>query len=296
MLKSFDASSTLISDYEILLFLWSYWKMEQQKEYILGTDHLELYRLGYQHQVWSSEAREGWNRGRFTSGMHLLDLGSGPGFCTMELASLAGRQGSVTAVDLSVKYLDFLNRQNHEFQYNIHTVASDFKKLLFDEDQFDGVYSRWALAWFDGVEQVVAKVAKSMKSGARWVSQEYYDWSVFQTEPRLPQLAHGIAMALKSFEDSPGNIHIGRKLSGIFSAHDFEIISLRPLSKIAVNGDHIWHWPIDFLKIYLPKVMEYGLLTESELQGVMNDITHLESIPNSTILCPMMLEIVVEKK
>ena len=60
--------------------------MSENQSYILGTDKTELERLGFQHRVWSSDAARLWERGRVQRGMHILDLGAGPGFATFDLA------------------------------------------------------------------------------------------------------------------------------------------------------------------------------------------------------------------
>ena len=73
--------------------------MSENNAYILGTDAQELHRLGIQHQVWASQAHKGWKLANFRAGQTLLDLGSGPGFCSKELAYLTGKSGKVIAVD-----------------------------------------------------------------------------------------------------------------------------------------------------------------------------------------------------
>jgi len=54
----------------------------EKNAYILGTEREELHRLGLQHQVWASEAREAWKLAEIGHGQRVLDLGCGPGFCT----------------------------------------------------------------------------------------------------------------------------------------------------------------------------------------------------------------------
>jgi ubiquinone/menaquinone biosynthesis C-methylase UbiE len=79
--------------------------MKEQDAYILGTDTQELHRLGVQHQVWAEEAQHGWQLAKFRAGQTLLDLGCGPGFCTKELAYIAGETGKIIGVDLSPNYI-----------------------------------------------------------------------------------------------------------------------------------------------------------------------------------------------
>ena len=69
--------------------------MPDKSTYILGTDQEELERLKIQHDVWKSETLTGWTLAEFKSGDTILDLGSGPGYCTVELAEIVGHSGKV---------------------------------------------------------------------------------------------------------------------------------------------------------------------------------------------------------
>ena len=46
----------------------------EENQYILGTETAELHRLGVQHQVWASEAQQGWKEANFTAGHTILGL------------------------------------------------------------------------------------------------------------------------------------------------------------------------------------------------------------------------------
>jgi len=121
---------------------------EQEKgAYILGTEREELHRLGFQHQVWASEAREGWNFAQFGNGQTILDFGCGPGFCTRDLAYMVGEEGRVIGVDKSQIFIDFLDSTAKLHGLNIETICSDFDSMLLSDDSLDGIYDRWALAW-----------------------------------------------------------------------------------------------------------------------------------------------------
>ena len=75
--------------------------MEDSNAYILGTDKEELNRLELQHSIWSSESHAGWKTAGFKTGDSLLDLGCGPGSCSVELAKIVGPEGRVIGIDRS---------------------------------------------------------------------------------------------------------------------------------------------------------------------------------------------------
>ena len=186
--------------------------MKESNAYILDTDHEELQRLGIQHQIWASEAQHGWKLANFKAGQTILDLGSGPGFCSLELAYITGNSAKVIAVDQSVSYIEFLKKLNKLYQLNILPTLSDFDEMNLEANTIDGMYCRWAMAWIPNPQEILSKVYKSLKPGGKMVLHEYYDWSTHQTEPHMPNLDIAITAALKSFKDSPGTIEIGQKL------------------------------------------------------------------------------------
>ena len=89
--------------------------MSELNAYILGTDEEELDRLELQHRVWASEARKGWNNAEFKKGHTVLDLGCGPGSCSIELADIVGSNGKVIAKDTPNNLIRNIDAQNAYF-------------------------------------------------------------------------------------------------------------------------------------------------------------------------------------
>lgn len=267
----------------------------EKNAYILGTEQAELHRLGLQHQVWAEEARKAWTTAEFGTGQTILDLGCGPGFCTRELAYMVGNEGRVIGVDLSETYTKFLREINRLHGLNMEIQNCDFSEMVLEPESLDGVYCRWALAWLSDPETVIERVKKAMKPGAAFAVHEYYDWSMFQTEPANPALDKGIAAALQSFYDSPGNINIGRSLPMIFNNLGMEVISMRPMTKLMTPDDLTWQWPKTFLSIYLPKLVKQGYLTDLEVQEANDAMEELEWVNGATCLCPQMIEVIAVK-
>lgn len=272
--------------------------MEQQENnaYILGTEWEELHRLGLQHQVWSSEARTGWDNGNFAIDQTILDLGCGPGFCTTELAYIVGAKGKVIAVDQSEGYIKYLENLKSHHNLSIELMHADFDQMQLSPSSLDGAYCRWALAWIPNPKEIIAKVINALKPGGRFVIQEYYDWSTLQTAPPLEGLKKGIAAALKSFKKSDSEIDIGKDIPSYCKELGIEIISQRSMSKLVTPDQAAWDWPATFFHIYFPKVAEMGYLTQDELYIALKEIDELRNIPGSNILTPLMVELVLERK
>lgn len=268
---------------------------EEQNAYILGTEAAELHRLGLQHQVWASEAHQGWRNAGFTAGQTILDLGCGPGFCTKELGYVVGPKGKVIGVDKSEAFIGFLNIIKQQYNLSIDAQYADFNDMILEDNSLDGVYCRWAMAWIPNVEEVLKRVYKALKPGAKVVFHEYYDWSLLQTSPEYPMMKNAIKQTLQTFFDSEGTVNIGRFLPKIFSDLGMKVISQRPMNKLATPDKLDWQWPRTFFQIYFPKVAEAGYLTNDEVTQALKELEVLSSNPNATILTPQMVEVIAEK-
>lgn len=266
--------------------------MKEENEYILGTEWEELHRLGIQHQVWASEARKGWELAEFGAGQTLLDLGSGPGYCSRDLAYMTGVAGKVIAVDKSKVYLDFLDRVAKLHKLKVETHHTDFDSMDLRDVQLDGVYCRWALAWIANPEEIVAKVVDNMVSGGAFVAQEYYHWGTFMMEPSYPELQKGINTILQNFKKQEGDIDVGRKLPTILYENGLEVISIRPMAKIVTPDQMAWQWPKTFIEIFLPKLEQLGSLTKAEIDLALDQLYELEQQEDATIQCPQMVEVI----
>lgn len=263
-------------------------------EYILGTEKEEIHRLGIQHQVWSSEARKGWEIAEFASGQRILDLACGPGFSTMELAYLVGESGSVTGVDLSPVFIQFLKAQAELHGLSIEGIASSFEEMELRDSYYDGVNCRWGLPWVKNPEEIIKKVVKSMAPGGVFVSHEYYHWQTFTMEPHFPGLSHGLQKAFDSMNEYGAGMDIGRRLPAIFERAGLDVISVRPMNKLALPEESTWDWPKSFFEIYFPKLVP-EFLSEEELDEALGDFYDLENTPGASILCPSMVEVVAAK-
>ncbi|MCR9267871.1 MAG: class I SAM-dependent methyltransferase, partial [Alphaproteobacteria bacterium] len=74
-------------------------------DYIIGTDDIEVQRLGQQHAIWQETALAAWRRAGIRPGMTVMDVGAGPGYASFDLARMVGPQGRVIAIDQSAHFL-----------------------------------------------------------------------------------------------------------------------------------------------------------------------------------------------
>jgi len=213
--------------------------------------------------------------------MQILDLGSGPGFCTRELAKIVGAEGKVTAVDKSEAYINYIHESNKLEKLNIETIHSSFDDLKLEANSLDGVYCRWALAWVSNPEEILAKVLTALKPSGKIVLHEYYDWMTHQINPSCTHVNKAIQKCYQSFVDADDL--------------DCKITGIRPMAKMVQPHDFAWQWPRSFYDTYWPKIQEMGYLSAEELKLAFAKLENLEQQADTTLLCPTLIEVIGER-
>ena len=107
------------------------------QDYILGNDQEELDRLKLQHDLWQSELLRLFDISKLKQANKVLDLGCGPGFTTLDLLSYLPQKADLTAIDMSDKFLNYLNQQVKNRNLKLNTHQSTLEDLnLADQDFF----------------------------------------------------------------------------------------------------------------------------------------------------------------
>ena len=269
--------------------------MEENDAYILGTDQEELRRLEIQHKVWQSEAERGWKIAGFKTGDSLLDLGCGPGYCSMELANIVGKTGEVIGVDQSDAFIKYLEHLKNQKTLPIRPLLATFDELYLENKSLDGIYCRWALAWIPNPKEILTKLKGFLKPGGRMVIHEYYYWTSHRTEPERPALKKAIDAALQSFKESDSEIDVGKHLHKWFNDLNMKINHHRLMPKLATPNSKVWKWPRTFYESYFPRLTEMGILSTQDVKHAFSDLEELEKLNYTTLWCPLMIEVIAEK-
>jgi len=237
----------------------------EEQEYVLGTRSEELLRLGFQHQVWSSVTSALWQQAGFAPGDRLLDIGSGPGYATFDLAALVGESGSVLGVDVSPRFVEFLHAQAlARGVSNIRAEVQNVEQLRVPEASMDGAFARWVLCFTSDPEAVIAGVARALRPGARFAVMDYCRYQGLTMAPGSPAIMRVVAATAESVRRTGGNMDIGTEIPRMMRDHGLQIDSIDPIVRVARPGSALWLWPETFFTGYLPTLREMDLVTEQE--------------------------------
>ena len=269
----------------------------KSSEYILGTSDEEVARLGYQHQVWLDEAVWLWEQAAFGLDNRILDVGSGPGFATLDLARLVSLNGKITAVDNSEKFLAYLEQQIRAANMqNVETLLGDVQQLELPEDYFDGAFARWLLCFVPEPDKVIAGVAGALKTGGRFVVMDYYNYQSVRIYPRRESIEKIFTAYYESVQMAGGSYDIAGVLPEMMTQNGFRVETIKPINRVASAGSRIWNWVELFSQSYLPKLVESGLLSETEVSKFHRDWRQFNQEPAAFLYAPPMLGIIGIKK
>ena len=267
--------------------------MSDDLEYVLGTDDAELARLGFQHQVWAAHTSRAWERAGFRRGDRLLDIGSGPGYGTLDLARLVGPDGRILAVDGSARFVRHLEAEcRRRGVHHVDVRHQNLESLDLDAGSIDGAFARWVLCYLPDPGAVIAQVARALRPGRALAVMDYCRYEGFAMAPASEAVQAVIAAVARSFRTHGGNPDVGLDLPAHMHRAGLEVRSVRPLVRVGRPGTALWEWPGTFFENYLPTLVEMGEITDAERRAFERDWRDRARSRDSWFLSPPMVEVI----
>jgi SAM-dependent methyltransferase len=148
-------------------------------------------------------------------GLSVLDVGSGPGHTTLEIARRVAPAGKVTGVDINAEFVARSTTRAREANLPATFVHSAFPPLPFPDASFDRVWCKNVLEYVDSAADTVAEMARVAAPGGIVVAVDS-DWDMIALDLGAAQrersdriLAASKAIAIKEPQ-------IGRQLNRLF--------------------------------------------------------------------------------
>lgn len=236
-----------------------------EQEYVLGTNDAELARLGFQHQVWSTDTTACWERAGFRRGATILDVGCGPGYATFDLADLVGPEGRVVAVDVSQRFVTHLQQQAAQRGVaNVEARVEDLAALTQPPASVDAAFARWVMCFLPDPAAVIARVGRALRPGGTFAIMDYSFYEGFRVAPPSRAIERVFKVVADSFRAHGGNPNVGMDLPAHMAAAGLEVRRIRPLVRVGRPGTALWEWPRTFFQVFLPTLVAAGTLTAAE--------------------------------
>lgn len=265
-------------------------------EYVLGTNDAELQRLGFQHRLWAREAADAWERGGIGPGKTVLDVGCGPGFVTLDLASIVGPTGRVVAVDESERFVNHLRaRAEATGAQNISASVGDVQRLQLPAASADAAYSRWVLCFVPDPEAVVAGVASALKPGGAFIVQDYLFYRALRLSPSGRMMEKVVDAVEASWRARGGDPEICRRLPTLMAAHGLKLRDAKSIVRVARPGSALWEWPGTFFRNYLPVLVSGGYLSDADRVAFEREWAEHSANPVAIFSTPILMDVIAVK-
>jgi len=277
-------------------------------EYVLGTGRDELERLGLQHRLWSDATHAAWRRAGLRQGHRVLDIGSGPGFASFDLAQIVGRTGSVVGVDESAPFINHLNAQALSRGLDrLKGIVADVQNLAAAANlgdavdhlrvgSFDLAYQRWVLCFVPRPADLVASAAEMLKPGGRFVIHDYFNYQTMTMAPRRASHDKAVAATIASWRSRGGDPDIASRLPRILHEQGFTVDHIDAHQRLARGHDTMFHWPDVWWRIYAPKLVQMGLLKQADCDELFADLEQIAKSPTDFVVMPPVFEIIATKR
>jgi SAM-dependent methyltransferase len=269
----------------------------RERDYVLGTHDDEIERLALQHSVWRPRAIDAWRRAGFGRGDTIIDLGSGPGYATVDLAELTGPSGRVIAVDRSHRFLETLHGTlvNRGLAH-VDVVESDLDTVDLGGHVADGAWCRWVLAFVPRPRAVLERVARSIKRGGAFVSHEYFSYETWRVLPPSAAFDEFVRLVIDNWRRSGGEPDIGLDVPRWLEELGFEIESTTPLIDAITPTNHVWQWPASFMDVGLRRLIDLGAVDAERGAELQRELTRIAHDPAARMITPGVLEVVARKR
>jgi SAM-dependent methyltransferase len=270
--------------------------MATDRDYVLGTHDEELARLGLQHRVWRPVVLDCWQLAGITVGKHVLDIGAGPGYATVDIAEIVGASGKVTALERSHNFVRAIEAACHARSLaNVKIHEVDLMTDNLPQGDYDFAWCRWVVSFVNDPPLMIRKLARVMPRGSRSIFHEYGHYETWRFLPRLPMQERFREHVIATWRESGGEPDGAVRLPELLGASGFVIRSARPHVFCLRPHDYMWQWPATFIETYLPRLIDMGRIDQEFAEAVRADVASAEKNPNALMITPVVLEIIAEK-
>jgi ubiquinone/menaquinone biosynthesis C-methylase UbiE len=281
---------------------------KSDQDYVLGVTREEYARLGEQHALWRSRAIRLWERSGLpresVKGVKMLDCGCGPGFTTFELANYLGKNSRIVGIDRAEKYLSALRarvaaeatRGEKSRLAKIETRNAPIDSFDLQEYDFQAAYGRWIFIFLKDPEAAIRNIARHLRPGGVLMLQEYVDYRTMALHPSPPVFRKLVEQIIRSWADHGGDANIATRLPLLLEENGFEVIDLKPQTRVGRPHQKIWQWVESFHKGYIPILAREGYLTEAEATECLDAWSRASEMENAFNIGPMVLDIIAQKK
>ncbi len=234
--------------------------------YPLGHSPVELDRLQSQARFIDPVTRNFFREAGLTSGMRVLDVGSGAGDVAFLAAELVGESGRIVGVDRSAAAIDFARaRAAAKSLPQVSFRQGDPAAMDFAQP-FDAVVGRYVLQFQSDPASMLRKLATRLRPGGLIAFHEI-DWGGPRSYPPVPTFDRCAAWGQETLRRHGTETRMGMKLYPAFVAAGLPPPQMRMESIIAGGRGalELLQRMADLMTTLFPEMERLGVTNASDV-------------------------------
>lgn len=239
--------------------------MTTDTTYLLGHDPAELARLEHQARVLAPATRTVLELAGITSGMRVLDLGTGAGDVAFQVAELVGPSGSVVGIDQSVKALAIAaHRTERRGLTNVSFLHDDLRTVPVT-GEFDAVVGRLVLLHLPEPDDVLRRFAGLVRTGGVVAVMEY-EMRAAGTLPPTTLSEQVVFWIAESFRRSGLDPSLGANLAHVMrraGLHEVTVLGVQGYFEVGDRDGP--RMAAGIIRTLLPVLAKTGVVTPAEV-------------------------------
>jgi ubiquinone/menaquinone biosynthesis C-methylase UbiE len=236
--------------------------------YVLSRAPAETRRLQVQAQVLNPSTQQLFEQAGITTGMRVLDVGSGAGDVALLLADRVGPGGRVVGIDIDPTVIETARaRAEAAGHTNISFLLGDIATLPLDTE-FDVIVGRLILVHLRSPAAVLHRLASSLRQGGIVAFQEFdlAHLATTPTHPPNPLIQQVSTWVVEALRRAGPPVRMGLDLYTAFLDAGLPAPQLRGEATIMAGPDWTaYDWAAETTRSLLPLILKFGLATAEEV-------------------------------
>jgi SAM-dependent methyltransferase len=258
--------------------------MTDTNDYLLAGGSAELERLRLQARVWEPEAEIMLDRIAIQPGWNCIDLGCGSMGILGPLSRRVESKGRVVGLDTDAKQLaaarDFVKDNKLD---NVEIRELDAYKTGLPRESFDFTHVRFVFAPAGRDEELLQEMLALTRPGGI-VAIEEPDATCWNCLPPSPAWTRLKSAILAAFKRGGGDFNAGQRTFGMLRRAGLKDVQFRA-AVVALQDRHPYkRLPIQFATSLRKRILDAGILAESELDEAITECELVASDPETTVL------------
>ncbi len=240
---------------------------DREQQYTMGRSDEETQRLIEQSLLFEPITRRFLTSSGISTGMRVLDIGSGAGDVALIAAELVGPEGEVVGVDMNPEILEIargrIRQAGHE---NVEFLAGDLNTLDLGE-RFDALVGRLVLMYLPDPVAVLKQLLSRLHPNGIVMFQEI-DFTLTRSyrNPDTPLASQLSDWIVEVFERSGANATMGLDLHRVFIEAGLPEPTLD--AGLLLGGSADWSgysFVANSFRSVVPLLEHYGIATAEEV-------------------------------